>query len=172
MPAPGEIEAFVTAHLPIVKQYATRMGIVDIVDRELACGMRVSPGEVLLGLVMDVLCGRSPVYRVDEFYRTRDVELLIGNEMTAERLNDDAIGRVLDRVYNFGTWQLFSQVCLKAFENFGVDCSVAHHDTTSVSVWGEYKPSPDDPMLITHGFSKYAEFRIMPSNCLVFPVYL
>jgi transposase len=154
MPSPGEIEAFVTAHLPIVKQYAARMGLVDIVDRELDCRMHVSPGEILLGLVMDVLCGRSPVYRVEEFYRTRDVALLVGKEMTAESFNDDAIGRVLDRVYNFGTWKLFSLVCLKAFQNFEVDCSVAHHDTTSASVWGEYEPSPDDPMLITHGFSK------------------
>jgi len=137
-----------------VKQYATRMGLVDIVDRELGCRMRVSPGEFLLGLVMNVLCGRSPVYRVEEFYHTRDVALFVGKEMTAESFNDDAIGRVLDRVYKYGTWKLFTLVCLRAFQNFGVDCSVAHHDTTSVSVWGEHEPSADDPIHITHGFSK------------------
>lgn len=145
---------FIPAHLPVVKAYASRMGLVDIVDRALACGMKVSPGKVLLGLVMNVLSGRSPLYRVEEFFRTRDAALLLGPDMTAEMLNDDAIGRVLDRIYAYGTWKIFSEVCIQAFRSFSVDCSVVHHDTTSVSVWGTYAPGPDDPLHITHGFSK------------------
>jgi hypothetical protein len=43
---------------------------------------------------MNVLCGRSPLYRVEEFFGSRDVELLLGSELTAERFNDDALGRV------------------------------------------------------------------------------
>jgi len=56
------------AHLPVVKAYARRMGLVEVVDRALVSGMRVSPGKVLLGLVMNVLCGRSPLYRVGGFF--------------------------------------------------------------------------------------------------------
>ena len=142
------------AYLPIVKAYARRMGFVEMIDRALPGVMHASPGKVLLGLVMNVLCGRSPLYRVEEFFRTRDVGLLLGADMAAEMLNDDAIGRVLDRMYAYGTWKIFSEVCLLAFRNFGVDCSVVHQDTTSVSVWGEYKPAPRDPFRIVHGFSK------------------
>jgi transposase len=145
---------FVPAHLPIVREYASRMGFVEIVDKALTCGMRVSPGTILLGLVMNVLSGRSPLYRVEEFFRTRDVTLLLGSEITAEMLNDDAIGRVLDRIYEYGTWRIFSEVCVEAFRSFDVDASVVHHDTTSVSVWGEYAPAPRDPIRITHGHSK------------------
>jgi transposase len=148
------MESFTLAHLPIVKEYAHRMGFVEIVNRALTCGMHTSPGKVLLGLVMNVLCGRSPLYRVEEFFRIRDVALLLGDDMMAENLNDDAIGRVLDRIYNYGTWKIFSEVSLQAFRHFDVDCSVVHQDTTSVSVWGEYKPSPADPIIITNGFSK------------------
>jgi len=142
------------AYLPIVKAYARRMGFVEMIDRALPGVMHASPGKVLLGLVMNVLCGRSPLYRVEEFFRTRDVGLLLGANMAAGMLNDDAIGRVLDRMYAYGTWKIFSEVCLLAFRNFGVDCSVVHQDTTSVSVWGEYKPAPRDPFRIVHGFSK------------------
>jgi len=145
---------FAPAHLPIVKEYASRMGFVEIVDRALVSGMRVSPGTILLGLVMNVLSGRSPLYRVEEFFRIRDVALLLGSEMTAEMLNDDAIGRVLDRIYEYGTWKIFSEVCVEAFRHFSVDASVVHHDTTSVSVWGEYVPARGDPISITNGFSK------------------
>ena len=84
----------------------------------------------------------------------RDVPLLLGEDMTAEMFNDDAIGRVLDRIHDYGTWKLFSEVCIQVFYNFNVDCSIVHQDTTSVNVWGEYKPGTDDPMHINHGYSK------------------
>jgi transposase len=148
------VESFALCHLPIVKEYASRIGLVELVDRMLASRMHVNPGKVLLGLVMNLLCGRSPLYRVEEFFRSRDVALLLGEDMTAARLSDDTIGRVLDRVYAQGTWRIFSEVCLEAFRNFHVDASVVHQDTTSVSVWGEYQPVPGDPIHITNGFSK------------------
>jgi transposase len=138
----AQIGCLTLAHLPIVKEYARRMGLVEVVNRALVSGMSVSPGKVLLGLVMNVLCGRSPLYRVTEFFRTHDVSLLLGEGMTAAMLNDDAIGRVLDRIYEYGTWKIFSEVCVQAFLNFRVDCSVVHQDTTSVSVWGQYLPAP------------------------------
>ena len=62
---------------------------------------------------MNVLCGRSPLYRVEEFFRIRDVGLLLGEDMTSGMLNDDAIGRVLDRMYEYGTWKIFSGVCAR-----------------------------------------------------------
>jgi transposase len=98
----GDVGSFTLAHLPIVKAYAWRMGFVEIIDRALPGGMHASPGKVLLGLVMNVLCSRSPLYRVEEFFRIRDVGLILGEDMTAEILNDDAIGRVLDRMYEYG----------------------------------------------------------------------
>jgi transposase len=145
---------FAPTHLPIVREYGSRMGFVEIVDKALACDMRVGPGTILLALVMNVLSGRSPLYRVEEFFRTRDVALLLGHEISAEMLNDDAIGRVLDRIYEYGTWKIFSEVCVEAFRSYGIDASVVHHDTTSVSVWGEYAPAPQDPLRITFGHSK------------------
>ena len=150
----GDLQSFSLAHLPIVKEYAHRMGFVGLVNKALDCGIRADPGTILLGLVMNVLCGRSPLYRVEEFFVTRDVEMLFGQGLTAERFNDDVLGRVLDRIYEYGTWKLFSEISLVAFRNFAVDCSVVHQDTTSVSVWGEYEPSPGDPVKINHGFSK------------------
>ena len=150
----GDVGSFAVAHLPIVKAYARRMGFVELIDRALPGGMHARPGKVLLGLVMNVLCSRSPLYRVEECFRIRDVGVLLGEEMTAGMLNDDAIGRVLDRLYAYGTWKIFSEVCVQAFRHFGVDGSVVHQDTTSVSVWGAYTPAPGDPFRIVHGFSK------------------
>ena len=154
MSAQDYIASFSVAHLPIVKEYAQRMGLVDKIDGALNCGMHTSPGKITLGLIMNILCGRSPIYRVEEFFKMRDVPLLLGEGMTAEMFNDDAIGRVLDRIHDYGTWKLFSEVCIQVFQNFNVNCSIIHQDTTSVSVWGEYIPGSDDPMKINLGYSK------------------
>ena len=154
MSVKDDIASYSVAHLPIVKEYARRMGLVENIDGALICGMHTSPGKIMLGLIMNILCGRSPIYRVEEFFKMRDVPLLLGEGMTAEMFNDDAIGRVLDRIHDYGTWKLFSEVCIQVFQNFNVDCSIIHQDTTSVSVWGEYLPGTDDPMKINLGYSK------------------
>jgi len=38
----------------------------------------VSPGEHILALVINTLCGRVPLYRVEKFYEEQDVEGLFG----------------------------------------------------------------------------------------------
>lgn len=43
---------FAPAHLPIVREYASRMGFVEIVDKALACDMRVSPNTVHLTITI------------------------------------------------------------------------------------------------------------------------
>jgi hypothetical protein len=60
MSAPVGIDSFSVAHLPIVKEYARRMGLVEVIDEALSCAMHARPGKIVLGLIMNVLCGRSP----------------------------------------------------------------------------------------------------------------
>jgi len=60
---PHEIEAYPVYHLPIVRAYADKMGLVDVVNQRVPTEMEVDPGTVVLGLVLDTLSGRSPLYR-------------------------------------------------------------------------------------------------------------
>jgi hypothetical protein len=39
MSAPGHIDSFSVAHLPIVEEYAHRMGLMEIIDMPLSCGI-------------------------------------------------------------------------------------------------------------------------------------
>ena len=98
--------------------------------------------------------GEHRLYRVHESFENRDMEGLLGEEIMCGMLTDDTIGRTLDRLYKYGTQKIFSQVCIQTYKNFKVDCSMVHHDTTSVSVHGEYLPRLDDPIEITYGHSK------------------
>ena len=150
----NDISVCSATHLPIVKEYGNRMGLVKVIDDALDSNMQVSPGKIVMGLIMNILSTRSPLYLVEEFFNDKDVPLLLGEAMSAAKFNDDAIGRVLDSVYAYGTWKLFSEIVLETYKEFKVDCSIIHQDTTSVSVWGEYEPKPDDTLKITFGHSK------------------
>ena len=97
----GNIARFSVAHQPIVKEYAQHMGLVDKIDGTLNCGMHTGPGKIVLSLIMNTLCGRSPIYRIEEFFKMRDVPLLFGNGMTAEMFNDDAIGELQEKAGYF-----------------------------------------------------------------------
>lgn len=144
--------------LPIISAYARTLGMVEEVDR--LCGSKrgVSDGQVVLALILDALSGRSPLFRLSQAFAKLDTELLLGEAISAERLNDDAVGRALDRIYEVGTGKVLSAVALRAVKIFALDTTHVHHDTTSHSVYGDYdlygEESFDQPFVITFGFSK------------------
>ena len=85
-------------HLPIVKQFAKRIDLVDTVDSIVGSQMELSPGITVLAMVLDSLSGRSPLYRLKEFFHEQDAELLLGVEIPAERFCDHNLGRVMDKL--------------------------------------------------------------------------
>ena len=63
---PGQvITAAQVNHLPIIASYARRLGLVEIVNRLVPVEMDVEPGLIVLGLVLDTLSGRSPLYHLE-----------------------------------------------------------------------------------------------------------
>ena len=58
-------------HLPIVKAYAIKIGLLETIDQMVDTQMELSPGMVLLGMVLDTLSGRTPLYRLTEFLKKR-----------------------------------------------------------------------------------------------------
>jgi len=140
------------SHLPIVKEYAKRIGVVDTVDRVVDSQMELTPGLAVLAMVIDTLSGRSPLYRLVDFFQEKDVELLLGTDVAPEAFSDYNLGRVLDRIYEAGTQKIFSEIAHNALDVCAIDTRKAHFDTTSVSVYGDY--DVDGPFTITYGHSK------------------
>ena len=82
--------------LPIVKEYARRINLVDTINHMVNTEMELQPGPVVLGMVLDTLSGRSPLYRLKEFLDEKDTELLLGQTVSLEQFTDHNIGRALD----------------------------------------------------------------------------
>jgi transposase len=156
------IEAYQVQHLPLVKAYADKIGLVEVINQVVPTEMEVDPGTIVLGMILDTLSGRSPLYRLEEFFTHQDTALLLGKAVAPEVFNDDTVGRILERLYDVGTMKIFTACAVRADQVYGLDKRYVHFDTTSISVYGEYLPpegqpnqqEPAVPLTITHGYSK------------------
>src|SRR5215510_13970771 len=156
------IEAYQVQHLPIVKAYADKIGLVEAINAVVPTEMGVDPGTIVLGMILDTFSGRSPLYRLEEFFMNQDTALLLGKAVAPEAFHDDTVGRVLERLYAVGTMKIFTACAVRADQAYGLDKRYLHFDTTSISVYGEYLPPEGQldqqeqivPFTITHGYSK------------------
>src|SRR5712691_522774 len=134
------IEAYQVQHLPIVKAYADKIGLVEVINQVVPTEMAIDPGTIVLGMIIDTLSGRSPLYRLQEIFAHQDTGLLLGKAVPPEAFHDDTVGRVLDRLYDTGTMKVYTACAVRADQVFGFDKRYVHFDTTSVSVYGDSLP--------------------------------
>lgn len=129
-------------HLGIVAGIIDEMELVEEVNKKVGISSKetISPGQVMKAIILNGLGFLSaPIYLFDTFFVGKATEHLIGKGVTPEQLNDDKIGRALDKYYQAGTTKLFTAIALKAAMKFQVEMKSVHLDSSSISVEGEYK---------------------------------
>jgi transposase len=153
---PQEISVAQVNHLPIVAHFARRLGLVELVNELVPTQMEVEPGVIALGLVLDTLSGRSPLYHLQTAFGECDRALLFGQELPEEYFSDDNVGRMLDAFFEAGTQRIFSALSVRALESFPVSTHHVHFDTTSINVFGDYLGAQEEtaPFKMAHGYSK------------------
>lgn len=152
-----QIEIYRVDYRPIIRAYIQRLGLVDLINNLIPTEMEVSPGLIVAGMIQDTFSGRSPLYRLEDFFATQDSELLLGARIEPGAFRDHNVGRVMDRIYQEGPSRIFGEVARRAAVIFDLDTRNGHWDSTSVSVWGDYDlyENDNDPRLrITFGHSK------------------
>lgn len=165
-------------HLGIIAGLVDELEIVEQVNQRLGEDPRerISAGLIVKAMILNGLgFVSSPLYLFGQFFQGKATEQLLGPGISAEHLNDDRLGRVLDALYKSDLSGLFLTICLKAAEKFGLTRNSAHLDATSMSVAGAYhsstgkknaksnpEPPPTDPtadpgitpIAITYGYSR------------------
>jgi transposase len=131
-------------HLGIVAGIIDAIGLVEIINELIVeeKGEKVSPGHVVKAMILNGLGFVSkPLYMFPQYFETIACEHLIGNGVKAEYLNDDKLGRVMDKLFIKGLDTIFFIIALKAAQKFGISLLSSHLDSTSIHVHGEYKTS-------------------------------
>ena len=147
-------EVFNHGHLPAAAAYCHSLGLVELVDRLVPSKMDLRPGLVVQGMVLDTLSGRSPPYHLEYFFKEKDIQLLLGEDVPPRAFNDTNVGRSLDAIFEAGPSRILTELGAAATSIFALDASVVSYDTTSTSVWGDYAdceaeappPAPSSPM--------------------------
>jgi transposase len=142
-------------HLPVAAAYCRKLQLAETINTLVPSEMLLTPGHAVQAMVLDVLSGRSPLYRVKDFLADQDRELLLGEDIDPDRFSDHTLARSLDSLAAYGTGRIITELGIKAVRLFQLDVSAVSFDTTSTSVWGEYEYSEDEPgPNITLGHSK------------------
>jgi Domain of unknown function (DUF4277) len=81
-----------------VKAYADKIGLVEVINQVVPTVMAIDPGTIVLGMILDTLSGRSPLYRLEEFFTHQDTALLLGKAVAPDAFDDDTVGRVLESI--------------------------------------------------------------------------
>jgi len=129
-------------HLGIIAGIIDEMELVEEVNKivGIKSNESLSPGQVMKAMILNGLGFLSaPLYLFEEFFVGKATEHLIGKGVLPSHLNDDKLGRSLDKYYQAGTTKIFTAIALKAVHKFPVKMNSVHLDGTSMYVHGEYK---------------------------------
>src|SRR5215218_7596632 len=156
-----QIEGQNIDHLGIVAGIIDEIALVEEIDHLLGTHSQehVSPGQVLKAMILNGLGFVSaPLYLFEEFFVGKATEHLISPGIRPEHLNDDRLGRVLDKLFDADPSQIFINVALRAARHFGVCTESVHLGATSLHLHGHYAHEPQqaepEAIRITHGYSR------------------
>jgi len=150
--------------LPVVQRFLALLQVEErlaefVPDRKLGRPTALPNSRALSAMVANILTSREPLYAVPGWFAKRLPEHAGLSEDEVGLLNDDRIGRALDRLYEADLATLMTALVVRAVREFKIDMSQVHSDTTTVTFSGAYdgqkdKEQLDRPPLITFGHNK------------------
>ena len=128
-------------------------GVIDAIIPWDEARAEIRPSTVLLGLLMNLLVQRTPLYHVELWAQTMPLELLLGPGVEAKQLNDDACGRALEKLAEHGE-RIVATLAVRIRALSALGPAILHGDTTAFSLFGDYPDVPGAQVRITFGHSK------------------
>lgn len=128
--------------LPIVNEVLERMRIESFLEAYLPRPdprSKITTQQGLLVLVRNYLACREPIYGVGEWAARFAPDLLGLSPEQVAALNDDRVGRCLDRLFEADYSSMVLALIAHVVEEFGVDLDQLHNDSTTISFFGRYE---------------------------------
>lgn len=146
-------------HHGLVAGFCHEIQLVDLIDRKLGQSndRTLSFGQLVLAMVINGLgfTGRT-LHMYSEYFKDKPLERLIGEGVKAEQINDDALGRCLDKLYEFGVSSLYQDLGETVVSHLGLGGESLHLDSTSFHYDGQSNDVDDDvnTIHIAKGYSR------------------
>jgi transposase len=122
--------------LPVITHSFERLDLAATID-----GLVPWEGDVPLGTLVEILVANrllqpKALFRVGPWAQAAALTDYYG--LTVEQLNDDRLGRALERL-NEHAGDIQAALVLKAIERFELDVTQIHYDLTTVELYGTYE---------------------------------
>ena len=161
-PSTPDIQVKDLNHCGIIAGIIDEIGLVEEIDQIIAPhgNQKVTTGQAVKAMIINGLgMISSPLYLFPKFFEGKATEHLLGSGILPEHLNDDCLGRALDKLYQKGVTKIFVKVALSAAKKMGVRVNSLHLDSSSFHVDGEYLETEEiDPepgkIRIKYGYSR------------------
>ncbi len=129
--------------LPIINRLIQRCRLEEILWRHLPAEdgrNRINTASAILLLVRNILISREPLYGVGQWAAAFVPELLQLREDQLKSLNDDRVGRALDRLFDANFPDLVMDITRNVIHEFDLNLSELHNDSTTIRFFGDYEP--------------------------------
>jgi transposase len=138
------------AALPILEHFLCRLRL-----REFLCDhlphedgrTRVPTATALLVLLRNLLISREPLYGVGEWAARHEPKLFGLPDVQVAAMNDDRVGRALDRLFDANLSGLALKVAAHAVREFDVSLDQLHNDSTTITFHGDYESAEGERTL-------------------------
>ncbi|MFQ5473614.1 MAG: IS1634 family transposase, partial [Dehalococcoidia bacterium] len=126
--------------LPVLNRIIARARIAEFLREFMVEDKRckISPVTGMLVLLKNYLVSREPIYGISQWARQYDPTLLDLSAEQVAALNDDRVGRCLDRLFDADCPSLLLAITRHVVEEFELDLSEIHNDSTTVTFFGNY----------------------------------
>lgn len=153
-------------HLGLVAGMCSELKISKIIDQHIpaqSADKILSTGNAVVGLILNGLgFVNRRLYLVPNFFENKPVDKLLNvSYLKSEHFNDDALGRSLDALYDFGISELYALISSDIIHHlsttYGLEIESGQLDNTNFHLHGTAKELelPDGKTLsITRGYSK------------------
>ena len=129
-------------HLGLVAGMIDELEISRSVDKEIvsdADKKGLSFGTLVKAMILNGLgYVNKQLYLTPHFFQDKPLETLFYQQISAEQINDDALRRTLDAIYEYGVSALYEKISHKAIQLLGLSPSTVHLDSTSFHLDGDY----------------------------------
>jgi transposase len=147
---------------PLIQPLVQRLRLRDFFDQAFGrpdARLKLPHVDSALLLVRNFVLSRHPLYGVPAWAQRFDPVRLELNAEQVALLNDDRLGRLLDKLFLVDRRTLMTRIIVHMVEEFGIERARIHNDSTSVTFCGEYPegvPRADGRKVprIVHGYNK------------------
>lgn len=119
----SEIQVQDLDHYGIIAGIIDQISLVEQINQIIGVHHHqiVTPGQAVKAMIINGLgMVSAPLYLFEKFFTGKATEHLLGIGICPEHLNDDCLGRVLDKLFEAGLTEVFVSVALAAMQNMDV----------------------------------------------------